>query len=205
MQDRRARRALMGVLAIASLTTACAFNRPSEDEANPETGAPPPGISTQPASPATGPATSPMPVGQDFAPRPDRTPMGSISAEGGATGARMDSVTRALSIKLDSVLAGASAGLTRMQPAAAVALIGGFERFLESRNDRRLVPVVTELAALRAQLTRSPIDGVETGRVLQRLGKRTAEVAPAAGVLAGRVARIADELRDAGDKLAEGR
>ena len=204
MRDRRARWALAG-MAAATLVTACAFNRPSEDEANPETGAPPPGISSQPATPAVGPTTNPMPMGENLAPRPDRSPMGTMSAEGGATGVQMDSTTRALSGKLDSILVASDAGLTRMSPAVALGLIGGIQRFLESRQDPRLRPVVTELEALRAELSRSPIDGRATGVVLQRLGRRTAEVAPAAGVLAGREARLADGLSETGAKLAQAR
>ena len=205
MRDRRARRALALGAAAATLLTACAFTRPSEDDANPETGAPPPGISTQPATPSTGPTTSPMPVGQDFAPRPDRSPMGTMSAEGGATGVQMDSTTRAVSTRLDSVLAGTIGGIEKMSPAVAVGLIRGFETFLAVRDDPRLRPVATELAVVRELLSRDPVDGRAVGAALDKLGRRTAEVAPAAGVLAGRVARLADILREQGARLSAGR
>ena len=203
MRDLRARWGLSAVAAAS--VAACAFNRPSEDEANPETGAPPPGITAQPATPATGPTTNPMPVGENYAPRPDRVPVGTMTAEGSGGYVRLDSTTRALSAKLDSALVANDAGLTRMSPTVALGLIGGIHAFLESRKNPRLQPVITELEALRTELSRQPIDGRATGLVLQRLGRRTAEVAPAAGVLAGRVARLADGLRESGAKMAEGR
>ena len=206
MHDRQARRLLVAGIAAGTMLVGCAFNRPSEDEANPETGAPPPGITAQPASPSTGPATNPLPLVADQTPRPDRMPMGTMTAEGGPTRPMaLDSITRELSSRLDTVIAATDQGLTRMSPAVALRVTGGIQRFLESRENPRLRPVILQLEVLRTELQRSPIDPRATGIALQRLGERTAASAPAAGVLAGRVARIADGLRAEGTRLAGGR
>ena len=205
MHDRRARRVLVASMAAGTILLGCAFNRPSEDEGNPETGAPPPGITSAPATPSTGPVTSPLPLVADQTPRPDRMPVGTMSAAGEPRAMAIDSVTRELSARLDTVIGATDRGLTRMSPQTALAVTGGIQRFLESRENPRLRPVILQLEVLRTELQRSPIDARATGVALQRLGERTAAVAPAAGVLAGRVARLADGLRAEGTKLAGGR
>lgn len=189
-------RAALAMLAAA----ACALSNPPTDETPPHGGLPP-GVSAAPPQTSAGPATSPTPVAPDLTPQPDRTPLGSFTREN-TPRVTLDSTTRTLSARLDSVIAVASSDLTTLPLPAARGLVRALSSSLAESRTPRVRAVATELDTLGTLLAASPVDGRAVGRTLQRLAARAQAASPEAGVLAGRVARLADQLNDAGNKLA---
>lgn len=192
------------VLAIVTMG-ACALSNPPTDE-TPPTGGLPEGVSASPPQTSTGggTVTSPNPVTPELLPSPSGQPMGNFVAEGGPRAAAVipDSATRVLAARLDSVIAPASTDLTQLPIPVARALIRSISGTLAGTRSPRTLAVATELDSLHALLGASPVDGRAVGRSLQRVAARSQAAAPAAGVLSARVARLADQLNDAGNKLA---
>lgn len=200
------RRPLAAVAVVLTVGACALFNRDPQDERTPPDGGLPRGIVATPATPGTTPVTSPTPIQPDLTPPPSRQPLGTLDALGEAAElSRMDTTTRQLSARIDTVIVNAETDLTRMSPTLAVPLITSIRNTLSSNRDERVRMVAMELDSLRLQLSRTPIDGVATGRVLRRLGARTQVAASAAGVMAGKVARLADLLRDTGNRLTAAR
>jgi hypothetical protein len=196
---------LAGIATVAALgtaTAACAGRPPSDS--SPMGGGPPPGVVAAPARPDVGPATNPMPPQPDMTPPADRQPLGSVDAAGGRVGLRpvnRDALADSVSVRLDSVLAVAASPQPHLPLPAALGLIDFFRRYYGGQNDQGMRSVAMELDSLRAQLTASPVDQRATARVLRRLGRRTAGIAPRSGVYAGRIARLSDLLQDQAARL----
>lgn len=191
------------VLAIITMG-ACALSNPPTDE-TPPTGGLPEGVSASPPQTSTGggTVTSPTPVTPELMPSPGQ-PMGNFIAEPGPRVAAVapDSATRVLAARLDSVIAPASSDLTRLPIPVARGLIRSISASLADARSPRTQAVAAELDSLHALLGASPVDGRAVGRSLQRVAARAQAAAPAAGVLSARVARLADQLNDAGNKMA---
>ena len=192
-------RLLAAMAGSAALAAACALNDPPTD-ATP-TGSLPEGITVTPATPQTGPVTSPMGPSIEQTPMPSREPLGNF-VERGEPRVHLDSATRLLSARLDSVIVHGNRDITRMPIPLARGLIQSLSRTLHVSKVTRVHHVAVELDSLDLLLAQSPIDGKAVGRRLQRLSGRAAAASPEAGVLAGRVAHLADVLGDAGNRLA---
>jgi hypothetical protein len=190
-----------GALALAA---ACALNDPPTDE-TPPTGGLPMGVSAAPASPQTGPVTSPLPSATtEQPPVMGGQPLGNF-VEGRAPRVRIDSTTKLLGARLDSVISYGNRDITQMPIPLARSLVRSISAMLHPSRVTRVHNVAVELDSLDALLAQSPIDGPAVGRSLRRLSGRAAAASPEAGVLAGRVAHLADVLEDAGNRLANGR
>lgn len=205
MHDRKL--AVVRATAVLAIVTmgACALSNPPTDE-TPPTGGLPEGVSASPPQTSTGggTVTSPTPVTPDLMPAPSGQPMGNFVAERGprVESALPDSATRVLAARLDSVIAPASTDLTRLPIPVARGLIRSISATLAGARSPRTLAVAAELDSLHALLGANPVDGGAVGRSLQRVAARSQAAAPAAGVLSARVARLADQLNDAGNKLA---
>lgn len=192
--------ALAGILGLA---VACAWNDPPSDDV-PAHGGLPPGISASPANTQVGPVTSPTPTPEPTpSPTPTREPLGNFVEERTPRVA-LDSNTRTMSARLDSTLFGVNGGVTKMPIPVARGLVKSISATLHVSRVTRVHNVAVELDSLHALLGQSPIDGAAVGRSLQRLSSRAAAATPEAGVLAGRVARLADVLQEEGKRLVGG-
>lgn len=201
---RRLRRAALAATGLALLGgSACALFRGPEKE-GPSHGGLPQDVRATPAATSLGPVTAATPVQPDVTPPPPgETPLGTVDVNRpGVALVREDSATRALRLRLDSVLVATSGDLTQVPIPVARAMVDGFRRFLAGHRDPRVAAVREELSALHEALGRSPIDGHAVGHVLERLGTRTTAAASAAGVLSGRVALLGDRLQERGRVLS---
>lgn len=190
---------LTGMLALA-MAGACALGNPPTDDSAPPHGGLPQGVTAAPPATQVGPVTTPTPAGVDPMPAPAFAPGSSLGEAGGTV--VLDSATRLMSARLDTVIGAMSRGLTSMPIPVARSVVQGISGSLRESTVPRLRAVSTELDALDALLSKSPIDGRAVGLQLQRLASRSAAASPEAGVLAGRVARLSDLLQEAGKKLA---
>ena len=197
------RRWMAGAAAVAAIAGACAWNDPPSDEPTPGGGLPL-GVTAGPANTQVGPITSPTPTTEPTpTPMPTREPLGNFIGE--RTGrVPLDDSTRLMSARLDSVLAGTRSGLTSMPIPVARGLVRSIAKTLHVSRVTRVHNVAVELDTLDMLLAQSPIDGRAVGRQLQRLSARAAAATPEAGVLASRVARLADVLNEDGARLARG-
>lgn len=184
------------------LALACAWNDPPTE--GPSHGGLPQGVTAAPANTQVGPVTSPTPT-TDPTPTPvgTREPMGNFIEERTPRVA-VDSNTKAMSARLDSVIVGASGGLTKMPIPVARGLIRSISASLHVSKVTRVHNVAVELDSLHVLLGQQPIDGRAVGYSLQRLAARASAATPEAGVLAGRVARLADVLQEEGTRLVRG-
>ena len=191
-------RLLAAMAGSATLAAACALNDPPPDSS--PTGSLPQGVTVAPASPQTGPVTSPTSPSIDPTPMPSHEPMGNF-VERGSHRVHLDSATRVLSARLDSVIVYGNRDITKMPIPLARGLIQTIAKTLHVSKVTRVHNVAVELDSLDMLLAQSPIDGKAVGRRLQRLSGRAAAASPEAGVLAGRVAHLADVLEEAGNRL----
>ena len=193
----------IGFAAAAALATACALNDPPTDD-TPSHGGLPEGVSASPATPQVGPVTNPTPPGAaEPALMPTRQPLGNFASEKTRPVA-LDSATKLLSARLDTVIMYGNRDLTQMPIPRARSIVQSISRQLHVSKVTRVHNVAVELDSLDVLLAQNPIDGRAVGRSLQRLSGRAAAASPEAGVLAGRVAHLADVLQSAGNKLANG-
>jgi hypothetical protein len=148
--------------------------------------------------------TSPTPVGADQTPVPSRQPLGNFVEER-TPRVRIDSSTRLFASRLDSVIVYGNRDITEMPIPAARALVKTISVMLHpTREGTRVHNVAVELDSLDLLLAQTPVDGKAVGRSLRRLSGRASAASPEAGVLAGRVAHLADVLEKAGNRLANG-
>jgi hypothetical protein len=195
----------LGAAGTLALAAACALNDPPTDDSPPMGGGLPPGVSAAPAAPQTGPVTSPLPSATtEQPPVTDGQPLGNFVERGGRR-TRADSTTRWYGVRLDSIIAYGNRDITEMPIPLARSLIQTIGAALHKSNVTRVHNVAIELDTLNVLLGRTPVDGQAVGRSLRRLSGRAAAASPEAGVLAGRVAHLADVLEQAGNKLVNGR
>ena len=188
-----------------TLAAACALNDPPTDDTPPMGGGLPPGVSAAPASPQTGPVTSPLPSATtEQPPVMGGQPLGNFVGER-TPRVRMDSTTRWYGVRLDSIITYGNRDITQMPIPLARSLVQTIGAALHKSNITRVHNVAVELDSLDALLGRTPIDGQAVGRSLRRLSGRAAAASPEAGVLAGRVAHLADVLEQAGNRLVNAR
>jgi hypothetical protein len=192
--------------ALATLGLACALSDPPTEDDAPSHGGLPMGVSASPANTQVGPVTSPTPT-TEASPMPmlSRQPLGNYIEER-TPRVIVDSTSRLLAARLDSIggAATASGGLTKMPIPVARALVKSMAATLHKSRVTRVHNVAVELDSLDALLAQSPVDGRLVGRSLQRLSARSAAATPEAGVLAARVARLADLLQAEGARMAQG-
>jgi hypothetical protein len=200
----RTGRGLVAVGAMA-LAAACALNDPPTDDSPPMGGGLPPGVTAAPAAPQTGPVTSPLPSATtEQPPVMDGQPLGNF-VEGRGRRVLADSTTRWYAVRLDSIISYGNRDITQMPIPLARSLVQTIGAALHKSSVTRVHNVAVELDTLNMLLGQNPIDGPAVGRSLRRLSGRAAAASPEAGVLAGRVAHLADVLELAGNKLANGR
>jgi hypothetical protein len=193
----------LGVALMAGVTSACALFDPPSDEVPPYGGLPP-GVTAGPATTQVGPVTTPTPAMPDQTPSPTREPLGNFAGERGPRVA-MDTATRTASARLDSVIVHANRNITSMPIPLARGLLRSISASLEGSRVPRVRAVATELDSLHTLLGATPFDDHAVGHSMLRLSARANAAAPEAGVLAGRVARLADALKEAGTPLARQR
>ena len=200
--DRNAR--WLGAAGAIMLVAACALNDPPSDSP-PMGGGLPAGVSAAPASPQTGPVTSPLPSATtEQPPVMGGQPLGNFVEER-TPRVRADSTTRWYAVRLDSVISYGNRDITQMPIPLARSLVQTLSAALHKSNVTRVHNVAVELDSLNMLLGQTPINGPQVGRSLRRLSGRAAAASPEAGVLAGRVAHLADVLEQAGNKLANPR
>ncbi len=107
-------------------------------------------------------------------------------------------------LHLDATLDALGSGVAALSPAAARATI---ERWLDVLADHDgLNDVATALGELRATLAATPIDGMNVGAILTRLGTRTAEATEHAdAAVAPKLERLGGVLTKAGRALSRER
>ena len=187
------------------LVAACAWNDPPTDDTPPMGGGLPQGISAAPAAPQTGPVTSPLPSATtEQPPAVGVQPLGNFVEER-TPRVRADSTTRWYAARLDSVISYGNRDITQMPIPLARSLVQTLAASLHKSNVTRVHNVAVELDSLNLLLGQTPINGPAVGRSLRRLSGRAAAASPEAGVLAGRVAHLADVLEQAGNRLANPR
>jgi hypothetical protein len=195
----------LGTASAIALAAACALNDPPTDDSPPLGGGLPPGVTTAPAAPQTGPVTSPLPSATtEQPPVPDGQPLGNFVERGRGGHVRADSTTRWYGVRLDSIIAFGNRDITEMPIPVARGLVQSIAGALHKSSATRVQNVAVELDSLNVLLGRTPVDGQAVGRSLRRLSGRAAAASPEAGVLAGRVAHLADVLEQAGAKLSRG-
>ena len=193
----------LGAASAIVLAAACALNDPPEDSP-PLGGGLPQGVSASPAAPQTGPVTSPLPSATtEQPPVMGGQPLGNF-VEGGNRRVRLDSTTRWYAVRLDSIITFGNRDITQMPIPLARSVVQSLAASLHKSNVTRVHNVAVELDSLDLLLGQTPIDGQAVGRRLRRLSGRAAAASPEAGVLAGRVAHLADVLEAAGNKLLAG-
>ena len=191
----------LGTVGAMALVAACALGSPPSGD-SPPTGGLPAGVTASPAAPQTGPVTSPMPAATtEQPPMPSRQPLGNFVGEH-TPRVEVDTMVRYLGARLDSVIMYGHRDITSMPIPVARGLIKAISAALHPSRVPRVHNVAVELDSLDALLAQTPVNGKAIGRSLQRLSGRAAAASPEAGVLAGRVAHLADVLQDAGNKLA---
>lgn len=194
----------LGAAGALALMAACALNDPP-DSSPPLGGGLPAGVSAAPAAPQTGPVTSPLPSATtEQPPVMGGQPLGNFVEER-TPRVRADSTTRWYAARLDSVITFGNRDITQMPIPLARSLVQTIGAALHKSNVTRVHNVAVELDSLDRLLGRTPIDGPAVGRSLRRLSGRAAAASPEAGVLAGRVAHLADVLEQAGNRLANPR
>jgi len=105
--------------------------------------------------------------------------------------------------KLDETIAAAEGGLTNLPANAAVSNIEGWENRLRAAGDPALNPIADDLAQLRQELQRTPVDGAAVGRLLTRLGEQTSAAAAGADpAVSQRLNRLGNLLSQAGNQLS---
>lgn len=187
------------------LVAACAWNDPPTDDTPPMGGGLPQGISAAPAAPQTGPVTSPLPSATtEQPPALAGQPLGNFVEER-TPSVRADSTTRWYAARLDSVISYGNRDITGMPIPLARSLVQTLAASLHKSNVTRVHNVAVELDSLNRLLGETPINGPAVGRSLRRLSGRAAAASPEAGVLAGRVAHLADVLELAGNRLVNAR
>jgi hypothetical protein len=198
-RNRKAR--WVGAAGALALAGACALNDPPTDDSPPMGGGLPQGVSAAPASPQTGPVTSPLPSATtEQPPVMGGQPLGNFVERGGRR-VRLDSTTRWYAVRLDSIISFGNRDITEMPIPLARSLIQTIGGSLHKSNITRVHNVAVELDTLNMLLGQTPVDGQAVGRSLRRLSGRAAAASPEAGVLAGRVAHLADVLEQAGNRL----
>ena len=76
----------------------------------------------------------------------------------------------------DGTLATLRQGVINVALDKAVEEVDDWEKRLRAADDRELTPVADNLAALRTELQREPLDGVTVGHLMQDLASQTAHL-----------------------------
>lgn len=107
----------------------------------------------------------------------------------------------------DETLATLRQGVINVALDRATKEVDGWERRLRAADDRQLTPVADNLAALRTELQREPLDGVTLGGLLKTLASQVAHVsgegteAEGPGPVDASLAELAKLLYDEGLSL----
>ena len=104
----------------------------------------------------------------------------------------------------DPTLATLREGVIDVALDRAVGEVDGWERRLRAADDRELTPVADNLAALRTELQREPLDGVTLAHLMQDLASQIAHLS-GEGTEAESAAPVAAKLQELAKLLyAEG-
>jgi len=132
-------------------------------------------------------------------------PAESIRRISAKTGEGVTDVLEELVARLDSVDAGAKAGLTEVPVATAVSLIQSIETRLQGSTRPALRSVARDLSALRKELGAPTVDGRRVGVILRRLGPKVTTVARTqSGAVRTTLQSIGSQLTTAGGQLVAG-
>lgn len=107
----------------------------------------------------------------------------------------------------DGTLATLRQGVVNAALEQATEEVDGWERRLRAADDQQLAPVADNLAALRTELQREPLDGVTISGLLKTLASQTAHLsgegteAEGPGPVDARLAELAKLLYTEGDAL----
>lgn len=107
----------------------------------------------------------------------------------------------------DGTLATLRQGVINVALDRATEQVDGWERRLRAADDRELTPVADNLAALRTELEREPLDGVTLGGLLKTLASQCAHLsgegteAEGPGPVAAQLQELAKLLYTEGDSL----
>jgi len=172
---------------------------------------------TSPAGPGGPPAATPgMQDSSRRGAAQDTMRHGGMGHGGTAQGATRPGATRPgatrgaaaneeLVARLDSVDAGAKAGLTDVPVATAVSLIQSIETRLQGSTRPALRSVARDLSALRKELGAPTVDGRRVGVILRRLGPKVTTVARTqSGAVRTTLQSIGSQLTTAGGQLVAG-
>lgn len=107
----------------------------------------------------------------------------------------------------DGTLATLRQGVVNVAIDRATEEVDGWERRLRAADDRELTPIADNLAALRTELQREPLDGVTLAGLLQTLASQVAHVsgegteAEGPGPVEAQLAELAKLLYTEGNSL----
>lgn len=109
----------------------------------------------------------------------------------------------------DPTLATLREGVVNVALDRATEEVDGWERRLRAADDRELTPVADNLAALRTELQREPLDGVTLGHLMQDLASQVAHLsgegteAESAAPIAAKLEELAKLLYAEGNSLGQ--
>ena len=128
------------------------------------------------------------------------TPDSGMMEPGTATATNASLADPSTVTDLDQTVSAAEGGLTKLAPAAAIAIIQRFEDKLDNSNDPALTDIAKDLEKLREELKDDTVDGGDTGDILKRLGEKVTKVAAKPGSPA-QLNRLGAALSSAGKQL----
>ena len=128
------------------------------------------------------------------------TPEGGVMEPGTATTTNASLADPSTVTDLDQTVTAAEGGLTKLAPAAAIAIIQRFEDKLDNSNDPDLTDIAKDLEKLREELGDDTVDGEDTSDILKRLGEKVTKVAAKPGAPA-QLTRLGSALSSAGKQL----
>lgn len=109
----------------------------------------------------------------------------------------------------DPTLATLREGVVNVALDRATEEVDGWEKRLRAADDRELTPVADNLAALRTELQREPLDGVTLGHLMQDLASQVAHLsgegteAESAAPIAAKLEELAKLLYAEGNSLGQ--